>query len=155
MKTSENILLLEDNKRIEDINNTYTQSKKVKKENLNNLPVEIQQILKKYCDLGLPDFNYKPDNYILLGAYRELGAVKLFEALTLMSQSEFVKNNMSVNSIFKMENLKKALNGNFKDKTDNGKKSILNTKKKFKEPVYENFTGDFIKNLLNGTVGGK
>lgn len=163
LKTSEDSLLLEDNKRTEDINNTHTkeQEEKViekivhKEEKLCDAPVEIQQILKKYCDLGLPDFNYRPDNYILLGIYRELGAGKLFEALTLMSQSQFVKNNMSVNAIFKMENLKKALNGNFKDKTGAGKKSAPDTKKEFKEPVYENFTGDFIKSLLKGTAGGK
>lgn len=162
LKTSEDIFLLEDNKRIKDINNTHTRKQEeksireveVKKEKLNEAPVEIQQILKKYNDLGLPDFTYRPDNYILLGVYRELGAVKLFEALTLMSQSEFVKNNMSVNTIFKIENLKKALNGNFKDKTNKEKKNISDTKKEFKKPEYENFTGDFIKSLLNGTSGG-
>lgn len=58
---------------------------------------------------------------MILGVYRELGAIKLFEALTLMSQSEFVKNNLSVNAIFKIENLKKALNGNFKDKVKKNK----------------------------------
>ena len=163
LKTSEDSLLLEDNKRIEDINNTHTgeQEEKIlektecKKDELENIPVEIQQILKKYKELELPEFDYRPDNYILLGVYKELGAIKLFEALTLMSQSEFVKNNMSVNSIFKMENLKKALNGNFRDKANNDKKSSPDTKKEFKEPVYEDFTGDFIKNLLNGTVGEK
>ena len=163
LKTSEDSFLLEDNKRIEDINNTHTeeQEEKIiektedKKDELENIPVEIQQILKKYKELELPEFDYRPDNYILLGVYRELGVVKLFEALTLMSQSEFVKNNMSVNSIFKMENLKKALNGNFRDKANKGKKSSPDTKKEFKEPVYEDFTGDFIKNLLNGTVGEK
>lgn len=124
----------------------------VKKEQIENAPVEIQQILKKYNELGLPEFNYRPDNYIILGVYRELGAVKLFEALTLMSQSEFVRNNLSVNAIFKIENLKKALNGNFKDKAKNNKK--LDTKKKFKKPVYEDFTGDIIDDILNGTVGG-
>lgn len=125
----------------------------VKKEKLNEAPVEIQQILKKYNELELPEFNYRPDNYILLRAYRELGATKLFEALTLMSQSEFVKNNMSVNAIFKIENLKKALNGNFKDKVKNNNKKF-DTKKEFKKPVYEDFTGDIIDSILNGTLGG-
>lgn len=92
-----------------------------KKEKLNEAPVEIQQILKKYNELGLPEYDYRPDNYVILGVYRELGAIKLFEALTLMSQSEFVKNNLSVNAIFKIENLKKALNGNFKDKVKKNK----------------------------------
>lgn len=137
------------------VNNTHSeeQEKKViekmkyKKEKLENAPVEIQQIIEKYNDLELPDFDYMPDNYIILGAYRELGAVKLFEALTLMSQSEFVKNNMSVNSIFKIENLKKALNGNFKAKA----KDI---KKEFKKSVYEDFTGDFIDEILSVKTGG-
>ena len=80
--------------------------------------------------------------------WRELGAVKLFEALTLMSKSEFVKNNMSINSIFKIENLKKALNGNFKDKEQKSKEK-KEPKKKFVRPVYEDSTGNFIKELLN------
>ena len=122
-----------------------------RKGNLNNAPVEIQEILKKYNELELPVFNYRPENYIILKAYRELGTEKLFESLTLMSQSEFVKNNMSINTIFKIENLKKALNGNFKDKKNNKKNEV---KKKFVKPVYEDFTGDFIDKILNGTLGG-
>ena len=166
LEPSEDSLLLEDNKRIEDINNTHTgedkkvddnlqQEEEFEKDKLSDTPMEIQDILKKYRDLELPDFKYPPENYIILRVYRELGIAKLYEALTLMSKSEFVKNNMSINAIFKIENLKKALNGNFKDKTGIGKKSIPDTKKEFKEPVYEDFTGDFIKNLLNGTAGGK
>ena len=125
----------------------------VKKEQIENAPVEIQQILKKYKELELPEYDYRPDNYIILGVYRGLGAVKLFEALTLMSKSEFVKSNMSINAIFKIENLKKALNGNFKDKV-NRAKNTCEKKKKFQRPTYENTTGDFIKDILNGTIGG-
>ena len=121
---------------------------------MENIPVEIQQILKKYKELNLPDFDYRPENHILLRAYGELGAAKLFEALTLMSQSKFVKNNMSVNAIFKVENLKKAINGNFKDKIYKGKKSISDTKKEFKEIEYEDSTGEFIKGLLAKTSRG-
>ena len=84
--------------------------------------------------------------------WRELGAVKLFEALTLMSESKFVKNNMSINSIFKIENLKKALNGNFKDKRK-VKKNEDDAKKKFERTVYENSTGSLIKGVLDGTIG--
>ncbi|WP_462427635.1 hypothetical protein [Fusobacterium varium] len=104
LKTSEDILLLEDNKRIEDINNTHIgEDKKVddnlqreeefEKDKLSNTPMEIQDILKKYRDLELSDFKYPPENYIILRVYRELGIAKLYEALTLMSKSEFVKNN--------------------------------------------------------------
>ena len=130
---------------------------KQEKEKLSDAPMEIQDILKKYKELELPEYNYRSDNYVLLGVWRELGAVKLFEALTLMSKSEFVKNNMSINSIFKIENLKKALNGNFKDKEKKSnekkepKKKFVRKepKKKFVRPVYEDSTGNFIKELLN------
>lgn len=139
------------NNNIEDknINNTHTGGE----EKLSDAPVEIQDILKKYKELELPPYNYRPDNYVLLRAWRELGTAKLFEALTEMSKSEFVKNSMSINSIFKIDNLKKALNGNFKNKIK--MKSDGNTpKKKFKKPEYEDFTGDFINSILNGTLGG-
>ena len=160
LQTSEDIFVLEDNKRLKDINNTHTEGEKnienreCKKDDMENTPVEIQQILKKYKELNLPNFDYRPENYILLRAYGELGAAKLFEALTLMSQSKFVKNNMSVNAIFKVENLKKAINGNFKDKIYKGKKSISDTKKEFKEIEYEDSTGEFIKGLLAKTSRG-
>ena len=160
LQTSEDSFVLEDNKRLKDINNTHTEGEKnienreCKKDDMENTPVEIQQILKKYKELNLPDFDYRPENYILLRAYGELGAAKLFEALTLMSQSKFVKNNMSVNAIFKVENLKKAINGNFKDKIYKGKKSISDTKKEFKEIEYEDSTGEFIKGLLAKTSRG-
>ena len=165
LEPSEDSLYLEDNKRIEDINNTHTgedkkvhdklkQEEEFEKDKLSDIPMEIQDILKKYRDLGLPDFKYPPENYIILRAYRELGIAKLYEALTLMAQSEFVKNNMSINAIFKIENLKKALNGNFKDKANRTKNTYEN-KKEFERPAYENTTGDFIKDLLNGANGGK
>lgn len=165
LEPSEDSLYLEDNKRIKDINNTHTgedkkaddnlkQEEEFEKDKLSDAPMEIQQILKKYRDLGLPDFKYPPENYIILRAYRELGIAKLYEALTLMVKSEFVKNNMSINAIFKIENLKKALNGNFKDKA-NRAKNISENRKEFERPTYENTTGDFIKDLLNGANGGK
>ena len=145
------------------INNTHTgveektsdsaeHKNELEKEKLSDAPMEIQDILKKYKDLGLPEYSYRPDNYVILGVWRELGAVKLFEALTLMSESEFVKNNMSINSIFKIENLKKALNGNFKDKRK-VKKNEDDAKKKFERTVYENSTGSLIKGVLDGTIG--
>ena len=146
------------------INNTHTgveekaddsaeHKNEIEKEKLSDAPMEVQDILKKYKELELPEYNYRPDNYVILGVWRELGAVKLFEALTLMSESEFVKNNMSVNSIFKIENLKKALNGNFKDKENKGKKKN-SSKKEFKRPEYKDFTEKLIDGALNGTLGG-
>jgi len=159
LEPSEDISYLEDIKRVKDINNTHTGEEEkandnLKQENLSDAPVEIQDILKKYKELNLPEYNYCPDNHILLGVWRELGAVKLFEALTLMSKSEFVKNNMSINSIFKIENLKKALNGNFKDKRKMNR-DRNDPKKKFKKPEYEDFTGDLIDEIINGNLGGK
>ena len=160
LDTSEDNLLLEGNKREEDINNTHTGGKKekviekeeYKKKKMDDTHVEIEEILKKYKELGLPDFSYRPDNNVILGASKELGVIKLFEALTLMSQSEFVKNNLSINAIFKIENLKKALNGNFKDKV---KKSIGDkAKKKIEKPVYKDFTGDVIDEILSRKKGG-
>ena len=155
LEPSEDSSYSEDIKRVKDINNTHTGEEekvsdnlKQEKEKLSDAPMEIQDILKKYKELGLPEYSYRPDNYVLLGVWRELGAVKLFEALTLMSKSEFVKNNMSINSIFKIENLKKALNGNFKDKEQKSKEK-KELKKKFERPVYEDSTGNFIKELLN------
>lgn len=125
---------------------------KIKKgENPNNDPVIIQQILKKYKELELPEYEYRPDNYVILEAYNNLGAKKLLEALKIMSESEFVKNNLSINTIFKLDNLKKALNGNFKDKE---KKKSKDTTKEFKKTEYKDFTGDFIDDLLSGKVGG-
>ena len=159
LEPSEDSSYLEDIKRVKDINNTHTGEEEkandnLKQENLSDAPVEIQDILKKYKELNLPEYNYRPDNHILLGVWRELGAVKLFEALTLMSKSEFVKNNMSINSIFKIENLKKPLNGNFKDKRKMNR-DRNDPKKKFKKPEYEDFTGDLIDEIINGNLGGK
>lgn len=132
------------------VDNIHT-GKIEKGENLNNDPIIIQQILKKYKELGLPEYEYRPDNYVILEAYNNLGANKLIEALKIMSESEFVKNNLSINTIFKLDNLKKALNGNFKDKE---KKKINNDPKEFKKTEYKDFTGDFINDLLSGKVGG-
>ncbi|WP_130889844.1 phage replisome organizer N-terminal domain-containing protein [Fusobacterium ulcerans] len=130
-----------------DINNTHTE-KIEKVENLNNDPVIIQQVLKKYKELGLPEYEYRPDNYVILEVYNNLGANKLLEALKIMSESEFVKNNLSINTIFKLDNLKKALNGNFKEK-----KKTKDKPKEFKKTEYKDFTGDIIDEIL-GIEGG-
>lgn len=76
----------------------------------------IREVLEKYNQVGLPSFEFPPDNHIILKAYGELGASGVFKALEIMGESDFVKNNMSVNTIFKLENLKKALNGSFKNR---------------------------------------
>ncbi|MHD0317910.1 hypothetical protein, partial [Fusobacterium sp. THCT1E2] len=71
LEPSEDSLYLEDNKRIKDINNTHTgedkkaddnlkQEEEFEKDKLSDASMEIQDILKKYKDLGLPDFKYPP-----------------------------------------------------------------------------------------------
>lgn len=78
-----------------------------------NLPV-IREILKKYSELGLPPYEYPPEKNLVMKAYGELGAKGIFKALEIMSKSKFVMEKMCVDTILKVENLKKALNGNFK-----------------------------------------
>ena len=78
-----------------------------------NLPV-IREILKKYSELGLPPYEYPPEKNLVMKAYGELGAKGVFKALEIMSKSNFVMEKMCVDTILKVENLKKALNGNFK-----------------------------------------
>lgn len=49
-------------------------------------------------------------------SYKFLPFLKVFKETKLkMSESIFVKKNLSINSIFKIENLEKGLNGYFKD----------------------------------------
>ena len=91
-------------------NNIHTQE-----QSKNSSPI-IQDILKKYSELNLPDYEYAPKDYIIMECLQTLGAENLFKALRLMSESDYVQQNMSINSIFKVENLKSALNGNFKNK---------------------------------------
>ena len=96
--------------KINTLNNIYTHNKAE-----NSQPI-IQGILKKYSELNLPDYEYAPKDYIIMECLQTLGAENLFKALRLMSESDYVQQNMSINSIFKVENLKSALNGNFKNK---------------------------------------
>ena len=91
-------------------NNIYTHNKAE-----NSQPI-IQGILKKYSELNLPDYEYAPKDYIIMECLQTLGAENLFKALRLMSESDYVQQNLSINPIFKVENLKSALNGNFKNK---------------------------------------
>lgn len=91
-------------------NNIHTQE-----QSKNSSPI-IQDILKKYSELNLPVYEYAPKDYIIMECLQTLGAENLFKALRLMSESDYVQQNMSINSIFKIENLKSALNGNFKNK---------------------------------------
>ena len=95
--------------------------------------------MKKYSELGLPSYEYPPEKNLVMKAYGELGAKGVFKALEIMSKSNFVMEKMCVDTILKVENLKKALNGNFKadveeksvKKTESIKK--LGDEKKFEE----------------------
>ena len=78
-----------------------------------NLPI-VREILKKYSELGLPPYEYPPEKNLVMKAYGELGAKGIFKTLEIMSKSNFVMEKMGVDTILKVENLKKALNGNFK-----------------------------------------
>ena len=74
----------------------------------------VQQMLNKYNSLNFRKYEIVPSNKIFTDANNILGTKKLFEALEIMSKSSWVKENMSIESIFKVDNLKKALNGAFK-----------------------------------------
>ncbi|MFK4786179.1 helix-turn-helix domain-containing protein [Fusobacterium sp. MFO224] len=81
------------------------------------------KILFYYEMLGLPKYDEATNNYnIVIKACDKLGEEKVEEALSKMSKSTFVKEKLSINSIFKIENLEKGLNGYFKDfdKKENG-----------------------------------
>lgn len=81
------------------------------------------KILFCYEMLGLPKYDEATNNYnIVIKACDKLGEEKVEEALSKMSKSTFVKEKLSINSIFKIENLEKGLNGYFKDfnKKENG-----------------------------------
>ena len=80
-----------------------------------NVPI-VEDILKKYRECNLPEFEFAPKNHVIMECLNTLGAEKLFKAFEMMKESSFVKNNFSINMVFNVENLKKALNGTFKDK---------------------------------------
>ena len=80
-----------------------------------NVPI-VEDILKKYRECNLPEFEFAPKNHVIMECLNTLGAEKLFRAFEMMKESSFVKNNFSINMVFNIENLKKALNGTFKDK---------------------------------------
>ncbi|MDP0506157.1 MAG: helix-turn-helix domain-containing protein [Fusobacterium sp. JB019] len=76
----------------------------------------VNKILDCYKRLKLPKYDEATDNFdLIMKACDKLGEGKVEEALNKMSESTFVKKNLSINSIFKIENLEKGLNGYFKD----------------------------------------
>lgn len=110
-----------------NINNTNIKKKYIKPDNCQPFVIDI---MKKYEELNLPDYEFLPDNSVFVNCIQALGAEKLFKALEIMSQSEYTKT-FSINMIFNIKNLKKALNGNYRDRSLAIKNRII------QEPEYE------------------
>ena len=110
-----------------NINNTNIKKKYIKPDNCQPFVIDI---MKKYEELNLPDYEFLPDNSVFVNCIQALGAEKLFKALEIMSQSEYTKT-FSINMIFNIKNLKKALNGNYRDRSSLIKNRIT------EEPEYQ------------------
>ena len=110
-----------------NINNTNIKKKYIKPDSYQPFVIDI---MKKYEELNLPDYEFLPDNSVFVNCIQALGAEKLFKALEIMSQSEYTKT-FSINMIFNIKNLKKALNGNYRDRSSPIKNRII------QEPEYE------------------
>ena len=110
-----------------NINNTNIKKKYIKPDNCQPFVIDI---MKKYEELNLPDYEFLPDNSVFVNCIQALGAEKLFKALEIMSQSEYTKT-FSIDMIFNIKNLKKALNGNYRDRSSPIKNRII------QEPEYE------------------
>lgn len=108
-----------------DANNINTNHNNLNNNSLCDGPIFIQQILQKYNELGLPKYEYKPSNKAIMDCVNMFGIKDLFNALVVMSKSDFCMNNFSVNTIFKTENIKKALNGSFKNRVNKKDKKII------------------------------
>ena len=110
-----------------NINTTNIKKKYIKPDSCQPFVIDI---MKKYEELNLPDYEFLPDNSVFVNCIQALGAEKLFKALEIMSQSEYTKT-FSINMIFNIKNLKKALNGNYRDRSSPIKNRII------QEPEYE------------------
>lgn len=105
-------------KRIIHVKKRYIFLNKTKKNNELSVYEEIfvDKILFCYKSLKLPEYDEATDNSnLIMKACDKLGEEKVEEALSKMSESTFVKEKLSINSILKIENLEKGLNGYFKD----------------------------------------
>lgn len=92
---------------VDNKNNTHTEE---------NPQPFIESILQKYKEFNLPKYNFRPQNKDIIECLQTLGADNLIKAFEEMGKSTFVKNNFSVDMVFKIKNLKSALNGSFKDR---------------------------------------
>ena len=114
-----------DKKEVEDMTNCHIKDSSITDYSIKNNNIThteekaepiIEDILKKYREYNLPDYTFKPSNHIILNCVHTLGASNLFKAFEIMGKSSFVHKHFSVNTIFKVENLKSALNGSFNDR---------------------------------------
>ena len=101
-----------------------------------NVPI-VEDILKKYRECNLPEFEFAPKNHVIMECLNTLGAEKLFKAFEMMKESSFVKNNFSVNMVFNVENLKKALNGSFKDRVISKTENKISSHLLLHDKVYD------------------
>ncbi|WP_300358360.1 hypothetical protein [Fusobacterium sp.] len=103
----------------------------------------IDDIFEKYEKLHLPSYTFKPTNDVILKCINSLGIDNIFKALEIMSESDFVQSCFSVDTIFKVDNLKGALNGTF-----NNRKYGRNRSYDYDENYYEDANNDEIYELL-------
>lgn len=100
---------------IKDYSITDYSSKIINKKR-ESVPHLINLILEKYNSLNLPSYVRPPKNYTIMECYNSYGIKDLYKALEMMSQSSYVMKNFSIDMIFNTDNIRKALNGSFKDK---------------------------------------
>lgn len=112
-----------------NINNTNIKKKYIKPDNCQPFVIDI---MKKYEELNLPDYEFLPDNSVFVNCIQALGAEKLFKALKIMSQSDYAKT-FSINMIFNIKNLKKALNGNYRDRNSSPIKNRITEEPEYQE----------------------
>ena len=112
-----------------NINNTNIKKKYIKPDNCQPFVIDI---MKKYEELNLPDYEFLPDNSVFVNCIQALGAEKLFKALEIMSQCEYTKT-FSINMIFNIKNLKKALNGNYRDRNSPPIKNRITEEPEYQE----------------------
>ena len=91
-------------------------SNKIINKKRESVPHMINLILGKYNELNLPSYVRPPKNYTIMDCYNSYGIADLYKALKMMSESSYVMKNFSIDMIFNTDNIRKALNGSFKDK---------------------------------------
>ena len=91
-------------------------SNKIINKKRESVPHMVNLILEKYNELNLPSYVKAPRNYTIMDCYNSYGIADLYKALKMMSESSYVMKNFSIDMVFNPNNIRKALNGSFKDK---------------------------------------